>query len=97
MGRLESLLSLKDAAVSLFLTLEEMAELTGYKRSSLQAAWLKRTGIPHYVAASGRPIVVRDALLPPHLRRNELNEEGDRLLETLRAKVMAQRSTLARR
>jgi hypothetical protein len=54
---------------SMFLTAEELAELTGIKigknkktREQLQAAELSRMGIPHYVNAGGRVIVVRAIL-----------------------------------
>lgn len=54
-----------------FLNAEEMAELTGIKtgrringktvrREQLQAEWLRSAGIPFYINARGRPIVVRE-------------------------------------
>jgi len=55
----------------MFMTAIELEVLTGYRRPSAQRAWLSRNRIPHFVAASGRPVVVREALnvdqrrLPP--------------------------------
>lgn len=54
-----------------FLSAEEMAELTGIKtgrringktvrREQLQSEWLRSAGIPFYINARGRPIVVRE-------------------------------------
>lgn len=48
----------------MFLTANELAELTGYTRSTKQRAWLDRNGAPYYVAASGRPIVLQSTLGP---------------------------------
>ena len=49
-----------------FLTAEEVAELTGIKigrdgktRETLQAEHLRQAGIPFYLNARGRPIIVR--------------------------------------
>lgn len=50
----------------LFLTAEEVAELTGIRtgrrgksREELQVAWLRTSGIPFWVNARGRPIIAR--------------------------------------
>lgn len=43
----------------LFLTAEEVAELTGYKRHKNQAVRLAEIGIPFIPNAAGRPIVTR--------------------------------------
>ncbi|WP_082742022.1 DUF4224 domain-containing protein [Burkholderia sp. MSMB1072] len=50
----------------LFLTSEEVAELTGVRigrrgksREELQVAWLRTSGIPFWVNARGRPIIAR--------------------------------------
>lgn len=52
-----------------FLTPEEVGELTGIKigrggktREELQAEQLRQVGIPFYLTARGRPIIVREAL-----------------------------------
>ncbi len=50
--------------MAVFLTAEEVYELTGYKRWSLQVKGLERNRITHYLAASGRPIVPLSALDP---------------------------------
>ncbi len=58
-----------DQRKSMFLTPEEVAELTGIRigrkgktREQLQTAQLKAMRIPHYVNAIDRPIVVRAML-----------------------------------
>ncbi|WP_186104530.1 DUF4224 domain-containing protein [Burkholderia gladioli] len=50
----------------LFLTAEEVAELTGIgigrkgqTREELQVAWLRTSGIPFWTNARGRPIIAR--------------------------------------
>jgi hypothetical protein len=48
--------------MSMFLTAEEVAELTGKRRKSLQVEELRLMGIAFYVNGSGRPIVCRTAL-----------------------------------
>jgi len=40
----------------MFLTRDQLAELTGYKLPSLQRRWLEKNGIPHHVNAAGRPV-----------------------------------------
>lgn len=42
----------------MFLTAEELRELTGYKRASLQLGWLRKAGVRHYVRRDGRPVVM---------------------------------------
>ena len=44
---------------ALFLTPEEVAELTDYKRHGKQVAALRQMGIPCTVNPAGRPIVAR--------------------------------------
>ncbi|PTR17461.1 uncharacterized protein DUF4224 [Nitrosospira sp. Nsp2] len=46
----------------MFLTPEEIATLTGRKLKGAQVAQLRTMGIPFYVNAVGRPVVVRSAL-----------------------------------
>nr|WP_175800265.1 DUF4224 domain-containing protein [Burkholderia anthina] len=53
-----------EAKNDLFLTAEEVAELTGVRtgrrrksREELQVAWLRMSGIPFWVNARGRPII----------------------------------------
>jgi hypothetical protein len=45
--------------MNLFLTDEEVADLTGYKQASKQVAMLRRQGVPFHVNASGHPKVAR--------------------------------------
>ncbi|MDY6498000.1 DUF4224 domain-containing protein, partial [Clostridioides difficile] len=46
----------------MFLTPDELQELTGYKIAKKQIGWLTRNGIKHWIAATGRPIVPRSAI-----------------------------------
>jgi hypothetical protein len=46
----------------MFLTPQDIAELTGRKIKKLQVEQLRKMGIPFYVNAVGRPIVVRSVL-----------------------------------
>ncbi|MGC2944198.1 DUF4224 domain-containing protein [Burkholderia ambifaria] len=55
-----------EAKSDLFLTVDEVAELTairngrrGQTRDELQVAWLRTSGIPFWVNARGRPIIAR--------------------------------------
>lgn len=60
----------------MFLTAEQLIELTGYKRSSLQVNWLRRQGIRHHVRKDGRPVVLSSDLSghePPRVRPNFSN------------------------
>ena len=41
----------------MFLTDDQLALLTGYKRRHKQIAWLRERGIPLIVSASGHPVV----------------------------------------
>lgn len=48
--------------MGIFLTAEEMAELTGYKRHSKQIEALRQMGIPCRINARGRPVVTRSVI-----------------------------------
>lgn len=48
--------------MSIFLTSDELVTLTGKRHKSSQIAWLRNSGIPFYVNASGRPVVTRSAI-----------------------------------
>lgn len=61
--------------MSIFLTPEEMAELTAYKRHGKQIAALRAMGIPCTVNAAGRPIVAR-ALFESVPPENKLPKDG---------------------
>lgn len=52
---------------ALFLTSEEVSELTGAKIKKRQVEWLRRSGLRFWVNLAGRPIVPRSAIdgLPP--------------------------------
>lgn len=47
----------------MFMTEEEMSELTGYSRHAKQIEWLKQYRIPHLIGGDGKPKVVRDTVL----------------------------------
>ncbi len=47
---------------ALFLTGEELATLTGRKLKSRQIEWLRTTGIPFRVNATGHPVVTRGVI-----------------------------------
>jgi hypothetical protein len=49
--------------MSLTLSRDELVELSGYRRAAEQIAWLRKQGIPHFIARDGHPRVLRDALL----------------------------------
>lgn len=51
-----------DMSDSLFLTDEELAQLTGRKIKSLQIKWLRTSGLPFWVNARGHPVVTRAAV-----------------------------------
>ena len=44
--------------MSPFLTTEDLIELTGYKKQSRQAQWLRDECIAHRINGAGRPIVM---------------------------------------
>ncbi len=46
----------------MFLTPDEISELTGYKQRSRQITWLRRYGIRVYVTRVGEPRVLRSDL-----------------------------------
>jgi hypothetical protein len=47
----------------LFLTKEELINLTAYKTPSAQCRWLRREGFTFRIAADGKPRVLRQAVL----------------------------------
>ncbi len=47
----------------MFLTEEEVAELTGYKRARDQVRWLERERFGFVIDGSGRPKVLREVVL----------------------------------
>ena len=46
----------------MFLTADEVADLTGLKRPTAQASWLRANGWPVEVDAGGRPKVLRSVV-----------------------------------
>lgn len=51
-----------DTRPDTFLSVAEVAALTGRKKHSLQIALLKKIGMPFWVNARGQPIIARTAL-----------------------------------
>ena len=43
----------------MFLTTEELRELTGRAHKTAQVEQLRRMGVPYYINAAGRPVVAR--------------------------------------
>jgi Domain of unknown function (DUF4224) len=54
----------------MFLTADQVQQLTGYRRPTAQRAWLDRNLVPYFVAASGRPIILRSSLDALHNPRS---------------------------
>lgn len=46
----------------MFLTEEELFQLTGFKQKSRQAARLRELGVAFYLSAHGHPAVIRSAV-----------------------------------
>jgi hypothetical protein len=49
---------------ALFLSAEDLRELTGYSQGAAQIRWLRKNGIQHTVRVDGKPRVVPEALRP---------------------------------
>lgn len=56
------------------LTPQQVVQLTGRKKKSLQVAWLKTHKIPHYLNAAGYPQVFESLVPAKHLGEFELGE-----------------------
>jgi hypothetical protein len=57
----------------MFLTQEQLCEMTGYRRYSGQRRWLQREGISFRIRADGRPVVLISDLTkapPPQAQPN---------------------------
>ncbi len=54
----------------MFLTANQLHELTGYKRPAYQVQWLARNRVHFYVRRDGRPVVTEDAIAPPEGRKS---------------------------
>ena len=52
----------------MFLTDEEVADLTGYRQARKQVAMLKMQGVPFYVNAAGHPKVARAIIEQRHAK-----------------------------
>lgn len=48
----------------MFLTSEQLQELTGYRQAAAQVRWLRKNGVAHYVRSDGKPKVHEDAVRP---------------------------------
>ncbi len=68
---------------AIFLTPEQVRELTGYRRSSCQVRWLQEHGIRYFVHRSGRPVVLRTNL-EPHAASQGTQEPDWQALRSMR-------------
>lgn len=59
----------------MFLTDDELSELTGYRQSSKQITMLKRQGVPFHVNAAGHPKVARAVIEGKHVKQHEQTKE----------------------
>jgi hypothetical protein len=66
--------------VSLFLTTDEIAQLTGRARKALQIDALRRMGIPFWVNAAGYPVVTRAAIEGGSVKEEPKREWRSRVL-----------------
>lgn len=59
--------------MTIFLTSEELADLTGYVQSAAQVRWLRRNRVHHFIRADGRPRVPRESIVGrvSHVERDE--------------------------
>lgn len=48
----------------MFLSAEQLLELTGYIQPAAQIRWLQKNGVRHFVRADGHPVVQPSALEP---------------------------------
>lgn len=49
----------------MFLTRDQVVELTGYRMKSMQIQWLRNNGIRHFIARDGHPRVLESDLTEP--------------------------------
>ncbi len=54
----------------MFLTADQLRELTGYKRAAYQVKWLAKNRVHFYVRADGLPVVTEDAIAPPESHKS---------------------------
>lgn len=65
--------------MSLWLTAEELAHLTGAKQARLQVEWLKKWGVRHYVRRDKKPVVLwADMVGPQEPQKVRPNREAVR-------------------
>lgn len=70
----------------MFLTRQELIELTGYKNPSSQMRWLQREGFYFRVGADGRPRVLRQAvinILGGHFTETQSTRRAEPLFENI--------------
>ena len=59
----------------MFLTFEELVELTGYRQANKQIEMLKKQGIPCYINAANEPKVVRSIFEQKPTKQTEKTKE----------------------
>ncbi len=55
----------------MFLSPDQLHELTGYRRPSKQRAILDRNAVPYFTAASGKPVVLKADLEQRTIRHGQ--------------------------
>lgn len=59
----------------MFLTDDELFDLTGYRQAKKQIAMLKKQGVPFYVNAAGQPRVARAIIEGKHVKAAEVKKD----------------------
>ncbi|HEY1724001.1 MAG TPA: DUF4224 domain-containing protein [Steroidobacteraceae bacterium] len=63
----------------MFLTREQLEELTGYRQPARQIGWLRKNGVQHFVRADGHPTVRADSIAPDRPTRTSIEPNFDAL------------------
>lgn len=63
------------ALMSLFLTTDELRELTGYQRPSCMIRQLRENGVRFFIAADGYPRVARNEIESRHPSRQSMEPD----------------------
>jgi len=87
---------------SMFISYQDLVELTASKHSAIQARWLRANGFPFILGGDGAPKVVRQTLLDklglagpdtkpplePNLSLVEITDNWDKVTESLMAELL---------
>lgn len=66
----------------MFLTADDLVQLTGYRRSSAQRRRLDALGVPYHATRSGRPVVTWDAVNGQALLGHTTRAMSERYIKT---------------